>query len=119
HVPKDDRRKMDPKAIKGIFIGYDRVRENGYRVYDITHHRVIVSRDVMFYERSFTAAHSVVPGAAADSDHESDVSVTLSDLVVYQWMKNNPPPILPAIPASASSDSDADRELEAKYNNDN
>jgi hypothetical protein len=115
HVPKDDRRKMDPKAIKGIFIGYDRVRENGYRVYDITNHRVIVSRDVMFYEKNFTAAHSIVPNGAAGS--ESDASVTLSDSVVLQWVKHNPPPVLPTMPVPASALLDADHELEAKYNN--
>ena len=35
HIHKDHRTKMQAKAVKGIFIGYDRNRENGYRIYDI------------------------------------------------------------------------------------
>jgi len=121
HVPKDDRRKMDSKAVKGIFIGYDRVRENGYRVYDITNHRVIVSRDVMFYEKNFTGARSIVPGAAGSAGSESDASVTLSDSVVLQWVADNPPPVqpVPVIPGSAAAPGPvSDADLEEKYNND-
>ena len=117
HVPKDDRKKMDPKAIKGIFIGYDRVRENGYRVYDIESHRVIVSRDVEFYEKNFTSARSIVPGAAG---RESDASVILADSVVLQWVASNPPPVqVPGIPGSVGPvriPGPSDAEVEVKYN---
>jgi hypothetical protein len=67
HIAKHDRAKMDAKSVKGIFIGYDRVRENGYRVYDITNHKVIISRDVQFFESVFTAAKELISGVRDES----------------------------------------------------
>ena len=34
HVAKDDRQKLDSKAIKCIFLGYG-TETNGYRLYDL------------------------------------------------------------------------------------
>ena len=49
HVPKDERKKLDSKSRKCLFLGYgDCVK--GYRVFDITRSRVIFSRDVLFDE---------------------------------------------------------------------
>ena len=49
HVPKDERRKMDPKARRSVFLGYeDGVK--GYRLYDREKQRVFYSRDVIFNE---------------------------------------------------------------------
>ena len=92
HIHKDHRKKMDAKATKGIFIGYDRNRENGYRVYDIVNHRVMISRDVKFFEKSFTAAREVVSSVAADSA-DPDVTATILSLP-SPWeihLQRNPP----------------------------
>ena len=51
HVPKERRRKLDAKSIKGILVGYE--EEAGtkvYRVYDPEAKRVLVSRDVIIDE---------------------------------------------------------------------
>lgn len=49
HVAKDERRKLDPKARKCIFLGYG-TETKGYRLYDPERRRVFYSRDVLFNE---------------------------------------------------------------------
>ena len=49
HIPKDERKKLDSKARKCIFLGYGEVTK-GYRLYDPVKRRVIHSRDVIFDE---------------------------------------------------------------------
>ena len=52
HIPKDERKKLDPKSRKCLFLGYgDCVK--GYRLYDINRSKVIHCRDVIFNECSF------------------------------------------------------------------
>ncbi|CAN1785707.1 Retrovirus-related Pol polyprotein from transposon TNT 1-94 [Linum perenne] len=46
------RTKFQPRARKGVFIGYT-PGIKGYRVYDLNSHKVFVSRDVSFYESVF------------------------------------------------------------------
>ena len=57
HVPKEKRRKMDEKAIKGYLIGYD--NDERYRIYVKEEHKVIVSRDVQFHELTKNCNHKV------------------------------------------------------------
>ena len=49
HIPKDERKKLDPKANKCILLGYGAVRK-GYRLYDQKCSHIIYSRDVIFNE---------------------------------------------------------------------
>lgn len=49
HVPKQQRRKMDRKAVKGILLGYD--NDDGYRIYSEEESKLIRSRDVIFEEK--------------------------------------------------------------------
>ena len=51
HVPKDERKKLDPKAKKSTFLGYGTSRK-GYRLYDWKTSSIIHSRDVVFNELS-------------------------------------------------------------------
>ena len=53
HVLNDERVKMDAKAIKCIFIGYDTLKPNGYRFFNINTNTVMVRRDAKFNEFSF------------------------------------------------------------------
>ena len=51
HVPKDERKKLDPKAKKCTLLGYGTSRK-GYRLYDWKTLSIIHSRDVVFNELS-------------------------------------------------------------------
>ena len=52
HVPQDDRKKLDTKSKRCIFVGYG-TDVKGYRLYDMQRSRVIFSRDVLFDEKHF------------------------------------------------------------------
>ena len=51
NVAKDERKELDPKAKKCIFLGYAAQRK-GYRLYDSEKSSVIFSHDVVFNESS-------------------------------------------------------------------
>jgi hypothetical protein len=52
HVPKEDRRKLDEKAIKYIFIGYSS-SPKACKMFDPFTHKVFASRDVLFHEHAY------------------------------------------------------------------
>lgn len=49
HVPKEKRSKLDAKAIEHIFLGYSDTSK-AYRLYNSKSRKMIVSRDVQFFE---------------------------------------------------------------------
>jgi transposase InsO family protein len=49
HIPKENRRKLDAKATKGIFIVYCS-EFKAYKLFDPTTHKVFASRDVLSHE---------------------------------------------------------------------
>jgi hypothetical protein len=49
HIPKENRKKLDAKSIKCIFIGYCS-KFKAYKLFDPTTHKVFASRDVLFHE---------------------------------------------------------------------
>ena len=50
HVPKDERRKLDSKSRKCMFMGYGECVK-GFRVYDTQKVKIMHSRDVIFNEK--------------------------------------------------------------------
>ncbi len=52
HIPKDERKKLDFKSKKCVFLGYGSTSK-GYRLYDPVKKKVILSRDVIFNEFKF------------------------------------------------------------------
>ena len=55
HVHKEQRQgKLDEHARKGIFVGYDIENSAIYRIYDVERKKVVISRDVRFYDNQFT-----------------------------------------------------------------
>src|SRR5712671_19873 len=57
HVHKDDWKKLDPKAIEAIFIGYE-PGSKGYRLWDKHTRSVKLSRDVKFDKDQFPSRKS-------------------------------------------------------------
>ena len=49
HNPKENRRKLNAKSFKCIFVSYC-IDHKAYRMYNSTTHRVFSSRDVIFHE---------------------------------------------------------------------
>lgn len=58
HIPKDERKKLDRKSKKCIFLGYG-LNVKGYRLYDLSANKVIISRDVLFNELEFAKGSNV------------------------------------------------------------
>ena len=48
-IPKRKVRKLDPRAAQGLMMGYSK-SSKGYKIWDITKEKFIVSRDVRFQE---------------------------------------------------------------------
>jgi transposase InsO family protein len=51
HIPKNERRKLDAKYVKCIFIGYCDNHKT-YKMYDFSKHKLIARKDVIFQERN-------------------------------------------------------------------
>ena len=49
HIPKDERHKLDDKALRCIFLGYS-TNGKGYRLYNPNRRKIVHSRDVKFNE---------------------------------------------------------------------
>jgi hypothetical protein len=49
HVPSESRKKLEPTAVKGIFVGYSETTK-AYRVYVPALRRTVIRRDVRFEE---------------------------------------------------------------------
>lgn len=50
HVPDEARRKLDPKGVQGILVGYD-INSKAYRCYIQSTGKIVISRDVKFVEK--------------------------------------------------------------------
>ncbi|CAL8999785.1 unnamed protein product [Prunus brigantina] len=51
HVPTELRHKLEPKSVKGVFVGYATC-EKGYMIYDPISKKLTLSRDIIFDEKS-------------------------------------------------------------------
>lgn len=51
HIPKDERRQLDAKPIKCIFIGYCD-DQKAYKLFDPSTHKLLEGRDVVFHENA-------------------------------------------------------------------
>ena len=69
HVSKDQRKKLDSKARKCIFLGYGS-ETKGYRLYDPERRRVFHSRDVIFHEFSNYSIEEEPTATKRDEKHE-------------------------------------------------
>lgn len=77
YVHKANRRKLDEKAVKMIFVGYDD-ETKGYRCIDKTNRKLTISRDIKFLdaplqtsEMSIIESESEEEGASDDTEDET------------------------------------------------
>ena len=54
HVPDEKRRKLEPKAMRGVFVGYPDGTK-GYKIFIPETKKMLCSRDVQFLEKSFSS----------------------------------------------------------------
>ena len=97
HVSKDERRKLDPKAKKFMFLGYGE-ETKGYRLYDSERNKVIFSRDVYFHEsrkdnllEPLEKQHSKTEKIVLQNDmtsEDSEDNVEESEYQCHQMFKN-------------------------------
>ena len=86
-IPDEKRKKLDPKAQKGIFVGYPEGCK-GYKVYIPATHQMVRSRDVKFSENDFMSASDCEEqpselllepqyfcGGSIESDSDSDLGL--------------------------------------------
>jgi transposase InsO family protein len=89
HVHKDNRKKLDPKAIEATFIGYE-PGSKGYRLWDKHTRSVILSRDVKFDEDLF-------PSRKSDETRPTNTTDTTSST------QSRNPITLPPVPVDTST----------------
>jgi len=76
HIPKEQRRKLDPKSKKCIFVGYDEdAGSKVYRVYDPVHKRIIRSRDVIIEESPRLKHNTSTESLRATMEVESEPAI--------------------------------------------
>ena len=51
YVPSEERSKIDPKSRQCVFLGYGK-RVKGYKFWDPTANKAVISRDMVFDENS-------------------------------------------------------------------
>ena len=64
HVPSEKRSKLDPKSRQCIFLEYGK-GVKGYKFWDPTANKAVISRDVVFGENSTLKSTQHVPERAA------------------------------------------------------
>jgi hypothetical protein len=71
HIPKQKRKKLDKKAIKGYLVGYCGDKD-GYRIWIPERNDVIISRDVLFRSETVSSDFCKLPLiSGGHEDHET------------------------------------------------
>ena len=92
HVPDSQRRRLDAKAHRAIFVGYP-PGVKGYKLYDLEKKKFIVSRNVQFFEENFDHSDEKVK---SDDAGQADLKFIYPDM--NQENESVPVPLLPEAP---------------------
>lgn len=88
HIPRDERAKFDPKAIRCKFVGYCDTQK-GFRLWDPEANKVRVGRDVIFNEQVFGPKKQIVV-VMIDSTVDLTQSVSESAATTSSPKSNEP-----------------------------
>ncbi|KAK9701121.1 hypothetical protein QE152_g30800 [Popillia japonica] len=91
NIPKQRRKKLDPKAKKMVFVGYSSTTK-GYRCLDIATKEVVLSRDVLFME---TKSQILMKQNSTDSQSIEDAHEDAEDSSDETYVPNRE--ILPPV----------------------
>lgn len=103
-VPKEKRKKWSAKTTEMIFVGYD-PQKKGFRCFDVESSKVIVRRDVKFFETLSSTVMMNGDEQPNDADR-NDESIVASDLADMDAETHDP--IAQTSGESLESDSDVD-----------
>ncbi|XP_048485493.1 uncharacterized protein LOC119691901 isoform X3 [Plutella xylostella] len=95
HIPKEQRRKLDAKSRKLIFVGYSACTK-GYRFIDPQSRRVYMSRDVIFLEgtakrntvQSFASENNTVNEKSSSAPEKEKKNTLESEVKVQEVVEN-------------------------------
>src|SRR5271163_3221509 len=73
--------KLDTTSNKGIFVGYDKYNDTYYRIYDPDENKIIISRDVKFYDNNFTISKQLKHKFKNDNDIDDKNDLSKEELV--------------------------------------
>ena len=92
YIAKDERQKLDSKAIKCIFLGYG-TETKGYRLHDLLRAKVVYSRDVVFNELKITVEKEseISEKQVIQLDGDSDEEVVEEPVVRRSARERRPP----------------------------
>jgi hypothetical protein len=78
HIPKQDRTKLEAKAVLCIFIGYQE-QSLGYRFYSVDRGTIIKSKDARFVEDAFTQCELLRRYMLSDDDRPTGAATKISE----------------------------------------
>jgi len=79
HLPKHQRTKLDPCAIRCLFLGYA-IHQKGYRCYDPAQNRTYVTMDVTFLETK-----SFFPSPVPTSPRQGEIQGDEPNWLKFDW----------------------------------
>ncbi|SDA05527.1 BZ3501_MvSof-1269-A2-R1_Chr5-2g07480 [Microbotryum saponariae] len=82
-VAPELRSKLDPKAVRVLFTGYD-LASKAFRFYDTTTQKIILGRNATFLDTDFPGLHGD-PTEQDDDTHFASAPTTESQAVVKTW----------------------------------
>uniref|UniRef100_A0A2N9HZR4 CCHC-type domain-containing protein n=1 Tax=Fagus sylvatica TaxID=28930 RepID=A0A2N9HZR4_FAGSY len=92
HISGEDRSKLDPKSKKCIFLGFKK-GVKGYKLWDPVAQKVVISRDVVFDEKSMTKAFKEEKSQAAESSNNIGRSTVQDSTRSDRPKRNKRPPV--------------------------
>ena len=90
HISGEDKLKLNPKSKKCIFLGFKK-EAKGYKLWDPVAQKVVISRDVVFDEKSMTKAFKEEKSQVVESSNNISRSMVQVELDELESRSNEEP----------------------------